>query len=81
MKIKLRGSKWRLSRQINDIEQNDITIEVVGQKCDMVSKKRFCQSVPQVTFNNFTLHVYFLKIESSCSKRPLSGKINGIDHK
>ena len=38
--------------------------------------KGFCQSVPQVTLNNFTPHKYFVKFKSSCPKRRLCGKIS-----
>ena len=41
VKIMLSYSKWRLSRQINEIEQNDVTIDVISQKCDMVSINDF----------------------------------------
>ena len=38
--------------------------------------KGFCQSVPQVTLNNFTPYKYFVKFKSSCPKRRLCGKIS-----
>ena len=42
-------------------------------------QKIFCQNVPQVTLNNFAFYKYFEKIEVSCSKRRLSGKISEIE--
>ena len=44
VKIKLSRSKRRLSRQVNEIEQNDVTIDVISQKRDMVSKKKILRS-------------------------------------
>ena len=38
--------------------------------------KGFCQSVPQVTLNNFTPYKYFVKFKSSCPKRRLCCKIS-----
>ena len=43
VKIMLSYSKWRLSRQINEIEQDDVTIDVISQNCDMVSIKDFVE--------------------------------------
>ena len=54
-----------LSRQIDEIEQNDVTIDVISQKRNMVSKKDFskCSSGPFEPFK------YFVKFKSSCPKR------------
>ena len=41
--------------------------------------KGFCQSVPQVTLNNFTPYKYFVKFKSSCPKRRLCGEISEIE--
>ena len=41
VKIKLSRSKRRLSRQVDEIEQNDVTIDVMSQKHNIVSKKDF----------------------------------------
>ena len=45
----------------------------------MVSEKKFCQNVPQVTLNSFTPHRYFVKIKLSRSKRQLIERISEIE--
>ena len=68
----------RWSSTISEIEQNDVTNDVIGQKWDMVLKNILlkCSSghVEQLYF-----YKYFVKIALSCSKRQWSGKIIEIE--
>ena len=41
VKIKLKCSKRQLSGKVNEIEQNDVTNNVVSQKRDLVSNKDY----------------------------------------
>ena len=77
-KIKLSCSIRQWSSKISKIEQNDVTNDVIDLKTDTVGTRIFSQNVPLVILSNFTLHKYFVKIKSSCSKRWLSGQISEI---
>ena len=79
VKIKLSCSKGRWSSKSSEIEQNDVTNDVIGSKKRHGIKKVFSQNVLLVMLNNFTLNKYFVKIKLSCSKGRWSGKISEIE--
>ena len=79
VKIKLSCSKGRWSSKSSEIEQNDVTNDVIGSKKRHGIKKVFFQNVLLVMLNNFTLNKYFVKIKLSCSKGRWSGKISEIE--
>ena len=70
-------SKRRLSGKISEIEQNDVTDDVINKKRDMLQNKDFVK-YSSGHVKNFTPHKYFVKIKSSCSKRRLGGQISEI---
>ena len=72
-------SRTEISGKISEIEQNDVTNDVIDQKRDMLIKKISTQNLPLVMLNNLAPHKYFVKIKLSCSKRRLGEKINEID--